>query len=329
MRKSHFKALALLSGGLDSILSIKIIQEQNIEVEGIIFQSPFFLHESIDIIEQKLNINIHKIDITDELLKIMEHPQYGFGKNLNPCIDCHLLMIKRAGDLLPSLHADFLITGEVLGERPKSQSYNALHLIAKASGYASVLVRPLSAKKLKITEVEKKGIVDRNRLEDITGRSRQRQIELAKKFNIDYYPQPAGGCLLTVPRFADRLRSTLSLKKINKLDLELLKVGRHFITPDKKKIIVSRNEEENKKILNNINENYYVFELWNQPGPLCVFCYEEITESDIMICASLTVRYSKWRDEKNIQIKYYQKGQACKFITTSAKEAKEFNLELL
>ncbi len=329
MKKSHFKALALLSGGLDSILSIKIIQEQNIEVEGIIFQSPFFQNENSGIIAQKLNIKIHKIDITDELLQIIEHPKYGFGKNLNPCIDCHLLMIKRAGDLLPALHADFLITGEVLGERPKSQSYNALHLIAKASGYASVLVRPLSAKKLKMTEAEKKGMVDRNRLEDITGRSRQRQIELAKKFNIDYYPQPAGGCLLTVPSFTDRLRSTLSLKKLNKFDLELLKVGRHFLTSDKKKIIVSRNEEENKKILNSINGSYYVFELFNQPGPLCVFCSEEITVSDIIICASLTVRYSKSRDQENIQVKYFKKNQVIQTLIASSQEPEGLNLKLL
>ena len=185
MKRSRFKALALFSGGLDSILAVKIIRLQNIEVEGIVFQSPFFNTKFQKSIADKLNIELHFLDITDDIIKIIENPKYGFGKNLNPCIDCHLCMIKKTGDLLEKLKADFIITGEVVGERPKSQNYKALKLIAEKSGYKDLLLRPLSAKKLGVTEIEEKGIVDREKLYAFTGKNRKPQMELAKKFSID------------------------------------------------------------------------------------------------------------------------------------------------
>lgn len=329
MKKSHFKALALFSGGLDSILAVKIIQLQDIEVEGVVFLSSFFNHESTQKRADKLNIKLHFIDITEELIRIIENPKYGFGKNLNPCIDCHLCMVKRTGDLLKELNADFIITGEVVGERPKSQSYKALKLIAEKSGYGQLLLRPLSMKKLFITEVEEKEIVDREKLYGITGRNRKPQMELAKKFNIDYYPSPAGGCLLTVPRFADRLRINLKMRKFSRGDLELLKCGRHFLTQKHVEIIIGRDEADNYKIFDSMDDDYYIVELTESTGPVGILCELQPEIEDILRTASLVVRYSKLRDMEKVKVKYYKKKNQLHFAEVKPKNYDELNLILI
>ncbi|MDD5067638.1 MAG: tRNA 4-thiouridine(8) synthase ThiI [bacterium] len=329
MRTSPFKALALLSGGLDSILAVKIIQEQNISVEAVSFQSPFFRNKQIDDVALKLGIRLHKIDMTREILAIIQNPVYGFGKNLNPCIDCHLSMIKRSGEFLKEIHADFLITGEVLGERPKSQNTNALNLIAKRSGFGDILVRPLSAKKLKITRAEEEGFVDREKLLDLAGRSREPQLALAKKYGIDYFPQPAGGCLLTDPCFCDRLRHSLRLKKMNALDIGLLQVGRHFLTGKGVKIIVGRDDAENRKIRDLLKDEYYLFELKDAPGPVTVLCTDEPDEESIIPAASLTARYSRFRGEKSVEVVYYRKNEEPRCVTIVPRTHLELNLKLI
>lgn len=329
MKKSRFKALALFSGGLDSILAVKIIQKQGIEVEGLVFQSSFFEQKSIHQISNKLKMKFHFIDINKDIIKIIENPKYGFGKNLNPCIDCHLLMIKKAGQLLKKYNADFIITGEVVGERPKSQNYKALSIIASESGFGSLLLRPLSAKKLPMTEVEKKGIVDRKLLYDITGKGRQKQIKLANEFNIQDYPQPAGGCLLTVPRFADRLRMNLKLKKISTGDIELLKYGRHFLTQNQIKIVIGRDKRDNDQLLSAIDKNYYIFELEDAQGPVGVLCQCEPEEDDVLKTASLVIRYSKLRDKKRVKVKYYRKHGKIHSVIANPKDSKKLNLTLI
>lgn len=326
MHKSRFKALALFSGGLDSILAVKVIQLQNIQVEGIIFESPFFKTKDLPNRAELLGIKFHSIDITEDLIKIIENPKYGFGKNLNPCIDCHLLMIKKAGDLLKRFNADFIITGEVAGERPKSQNYKALNLIAQESGYKDRLLRPLSAKRLPVTEIEEKSIVDREKLFGISGKNRTPQIQLAKKFDITYYPQPAGGCLLTVPRFADRLRISLKQKKITSQTLELLKYGRHFLTEDGVKIIIGRDKEDNKHLMNALKDDYPIFELADALGPIGVLCQLEPLKDNILITAQLLIRYSKLRDEKKVRIKYYKNSQDPQFLITSGKDHEALKL---
>ncbi len=329
MKKSHFKALVLFSGGLDSILAVKIIQLQDIEVEGIVFQSPFFNTKFQKSIADRLNIKLHFFDITKDIIKIIENPKYGFGKNLNPCIDCHLCMVKKAGDLLKKLKADFIITGEVAGERPKSQNYQALKLIAEKSNYSKLLLRPLSAKKLDITEVEEKGIVNREKLYSIAGKCRKPQMELAKTFNIDYYPSPAGGCLLTVPRFADRLRISLEMKRISKNDLELLKYGRHFLTEKKNKVIVGRDESDNNRILDSIDDNYYIVELADDTGPIAVLCEHESNIDDILHIGCLVARYSKLRDIETVRVKYYKKDHKISFAEVKPKSYSELNWKLI
>jgi len=252
--KNKSKALVLFSGGLDSILAVKLLKEQKIDVTGICFTSYFF--DSSDIANKwanKLNIRLKICDISEEMLKIIKNPVYGYGKNMNPCIDCKILMIKKAKKFLWKgtkksewiYQKKFLATGDVLGERPFSQNKNALELIEKKSGVESYLLRPLSAKLLKETIPEKEKWIDREKLKDFQGRSRKRQIALAREWKIKNYPTPAGGCLLTDPSFSVRVRELIKKwPNCNIDDIALLKVGRHF-WEGSIKIIVGRNEGEN------------------------------------------------------------------------------------
>ncbi|MBC7106165.1 MAG: tRNA 4-thiouridine(8) synthase ThiI, partial [Firmicutes bacterium] len=235
------KALALLSGGLDSMLAAKLIQEQGIEVIGVAFTSPFFGPEKARRAAEWLGIPLHVIDITEDLIPILIRPKYGYGRNMNPCIDCHTLMVRKAGELMEELGASFIVTGEVLGERPKSQNAAALRIVARDSGMEGYLLRPLSAKLLPPTVPEEKGWVDRERLMGIQGRSRKPQMALAEKYGLKEYPSPAGGCLLTDPGLSRRLKGLLAEKPVPEpKDLELLKYGRHFKSPEGARIVVAR-----------------------------------------------------------------------------------------
>jgi len=325
------KALALFSGGLDSILSIKLIQQQGIEVEAVTFVSPFFNSRNSEKYAKELNIKLHKIDITDKLITILQKPKYGFGKNLNPCIDCHLLMIREAAKLMKKIGADFLITGEVVGERHKSQNYRALKIIEKESELEGKILRPLSAKKLGETEIEKQGIIDRNKLLGITGKNRKPQIQLAKKIGIDEYPTPAGGCLLTIPRFSDRLRVSLETGKLQYNELELLKLGRHFLTENNTKIIIGRNESENNKIIDLADNLYYLFEINEETGPVTLLETYEPSEDEVIQAASLTSRYSKLRDNNEVVVKYYRKDSDNKImnLTVKPKNHTELGVKLI
>jgi tRNA U34 2-thiouridine synthase MnmA/TrmU len=226
--KDKIKAVALFSGGLDSILAVKLIQEQGIEVRGVNFKTPFFGLSKTFAVIKNIDIDLEIIDITQELLEILRNPKHGFGKNMNPCIDCHSLMFKKAGEYMIKIGASFIISGEVLGERPMSQNRNSLNIIKRESGFEGRILRPLSALLLAETIPEKEGLVDRSKLLDISGRSRKRQMELAAKMGIDDYPSPAGGCKLTEPAFSKRLRDLFTQDSFSLEDIELLKLGRHF-----------------------------------------------------------------------------------------------------
>ncbi|MCK4386438.1 MAG: tRNA 4-thiouridine(8) synthase ThiI, partial [candidate division Zixibacteria bacterium] len=206
---SRLKALALLSGGLDSLLAIKLVQAEGVEIEGICFTSPFFGAERAEKGSRYLGISLHRQQIGQELISLLRSPPHGFGKGANPCIDCHILMIKKAGDLMRRRELDFLISGEVLGQRPKSQSRWALELISRKSEWGDLLLRPLTAKNLSPTLAERKGWVRREKLWGIKGRSRLSQLELASKFGLKDFPAPSGGCLLTDPIFSRRMKDLL------------------------------------------------------------------------------------------------------------------------
>jgi len=298
------KALSLFSGGLDSILSTKLIQHQGIDVEGVCFISPFFTAERGIKAARDINIHLHIMNIGKELLTLIKSPTYGFGKGANPCIDCHILMIKKAGSLMKKIGASFLITGEVLGERPKSQNRWALSIIGERSGFGDYLLRPLTAKNLPPTLPERKKWVEREKLLGIKGRGRRIQLELAKKLNIRNFSSPSGGCLLTDPVFSRRVKDLLARGKLNFNEVELLKIGRHLCLESRTKLIVGRNERENKKLLQLATPGDFCLRAADFPGPIGLLRGEE-DEEIFRIAASIIGRYSD-APPREIKIEYHK-----------------------
>ena len=289
------KALALLSGGLDSTLATRLILDQGLEVEAINFVSPFCLCEKGGCgavgVAKKFNVPLKVVRVGKEYLKMIRHPKHGYGRNMNPCIDCRIFMLRWAKKYARKVGASFIFTGEVLGERPMSQHRQALEIIEKEAGLKGKILRPLSAKVLPRTEAEEKGWISRETLLDIEGRSRKKQIETAREFNITDYPCPAGGCLLTYKEFADKLSDLFEHKKrVSLKDVLLLKVGRHFRF-EKNKIVVGRNENENKVLLQSKAKSDYCFEAQQCGSPITLLQGPK-TRRAIRAAASLTAYYA-------------------------------------
>lgn len=305
------KALSLFSGGLDSILAVKVLQNAGIKVTGISFISYFFDSDQAKAAAEKNGIELIEYDFKGEHLKMLQNPVYGYGKYLNPCIDCHGLMFKKAGEVMKEKGFDFLASGEVLGQRPKSQNVQALGCVEKLSDVGGYIVRPLSAKLLDETIPEKEGWLDRNKLFDISGRGRGQQIELAKKFGIKNYPSPAGGCLLTDKNFSERLKNLFEKdENPDAENLELLKVGRHFWSGDNK-IVVGRDKEECiEKLPKLASENDVLVELADFKGPLALIHGEKIDEEAILMAAGLVKKYcTEARDLGKVGVKVVEKGE--------------------
>ena len=242
-----------MSGGLDSTLAVRVIQDQGIEVTAVNFTggycpAPLAGPSAAEVVSGRLGIELVRLPIDEGFVELIKAPRYGHGRNLNPCIDCHIMMVRRAWELGQARGAQFIITGEVLGQRPMSQRKPGLDLVAKRSGAEGRLIRPMSARLLAPTVPEQEGIVDRSRLLDIQGRSRKRQFELAKAYGLDGFATPAGGCLLTDVGYARRLREALAHSEDSVLTLELLRFGRHFRLPTGARLIVGRNESDNEPV---------------------------------------------------------------------------------
>ncbi len=295
------KALALLSGGLDSTLAVKLLLEQGIDVEAVNFMTPFCTCKKGECgahgVAEQFKIPLKIINLQEDYLKVIKKPKYGYGKNMNPCIDCRIFMMKKAKKHAREIEAVFIFTGEVLDERPMSQHFKAMKIIEEEAGLKGNLLRPLSAKLLPKTIAEQKGLVDRERLMGIRGRSRKRQMELAKKFGIVDYPCPAGGCLLTCKEFASKLRDLFKHKKrVSLEDVVLLKVGRHFRF-EKNKVIVGRNETENKALLQMKSRTDYGFEVPDCGSPITILQGPK-TKKAIEKAAGLTAYYSDKKENK-------------------------------
>jgi tRNA U34 2-thiouridine synthase MnmA/TrmU len=266
------RALGLCSGGLDSILSALILRRQGIQVEWVSFETPFFSARKARKASRLTGIALHVRDITDDYLRMLLNPRAGYGKNMNPCMDCHALMFKKAGEMMHPAGFDFLFSGEVLGQRPMSQNAPALNYVAKHSGVGPFILRPLSARKLSETPMEQNGLVDRERLLDLNGRSRKPQMALAAQFGITDYPTPAGGCLLTDPGYARRLKDLLDHQKEPLIsDLHLLKFGRHLRLSPAVKIVVGRTQKENEKLVQHCDpQKDAVVKVKDHPGPTAI-----------------------------------------------------------
>lgn len=318
------KALALVSGGLDSLLATRIILDQNIDVEAVHFVTPFCRCscDSVNRISKDFGIKLHTIFLGQEFLDIVVNPCHGYGSQMNPCIDCRILMFRKAKDLAEKIGADFLVTGEVLDERPFSQRLKAMLLIEREAGLERKILRPLSAKLLPPTEAERDGWVDRKRLLAIRGRKRTQQIELTAKYGIKDYPNPSGGCLLTDPAFARRVRDHLNYEgKLTLDDAILLMTGRHFRI-NGVKVIVGRNVNENNR-LSAIAEKHVMpyLTINDYKGPITLIVGEpkpEVVEK----AAAITVRYSD--APKNVPVSVvcrYKEGESK--IAVVAAEDKE------
>jgi len=305
------KAISLFSGGLDSILATRLIHNQGIKVEAIHFANLFCSCKEENKLgaaetAKQLGIPLKVVHFGNEYLRRIRKPKHGYGRNMNPCVDCKIFMVKKAKKYAKEVGAAFIFTGEVLGERPMSQHYQALKIIEEESGLKSKLLRPLSAKLLPETVAEKKGLVNRNELLSIRGRSRKPQIKLAAEFGITSYPSPAGGCLLTCKEFANRLRDLFRHKKRCSIaDVALLKIGRHFRFGENK-IIVGRNEAENQVLADKKARNDHYFEVPDVGGPTTVLQGLK-TKKAIEVAAALTAFYSD-AESNSVTVNFGREG---------------------
>jgi len=318
------KVLVLLSGGLDSTLAVKAMLEQGLEVEAAMFSTPFCLCDKCyaESVVKKFGLNAHRIFLGQEYLDLVANPPHGYGSQMNPCIDCRILMMSKAKELASEIDAKCLVTGEVLDERPFSQTKRAMDIIEKKTGLEGKILRPLSAKLLPETEVEQKGVIDREKLFRIQGRRRLPQMDLAQEWGIKDYPCPSGGCLLTDPRFAEKLRDHLKHNETLRTDdVILLRLGRHFRI-DGAKFVVGRNKKENERLLSlAIKRNLLYLEVVEYMGPITLL---ERNSPDYLVekAAQITVRYSDFKEATKIKVKVID-GENEKIVQTTAASNQE------
>lgn len=308
------KAVLLLSGGLDSILAGKIMKDQGIDLLAIHFTTIFnasgddrMREKKISKMADAIGIKVEFVDISEELLSLVRKPRFGYGSSVNPCIDCHLFMFRKAFEIGKKIGASFIVTGEVLGERPMSQRKEALNIIDRNSGLDGLILRPLSAKVLPETLPEKEKIVDREKLYSIQGRGRTEQIKLAEKFGIEDYPSPGGGCLLTDKIFGQKVRDLIEHRADNIENMALLKYGKHFRLSKNTKVILGRDEKENNRLLSLAKDNDIIFETVDIAGPVGLLIGEDAGNL-IEPAAELVSRYSDNPKKEAIKIEYWLKN---------------------
>jgi tRNA U34 2-thiouridine synthase MnmA/TrmU len=319
------KAVALISGGLDSLLAARVVQEQGVHVEGINFFTGFCVEGHTHAIRKKdrnkpkrnnalwvaeqLGMKLHIVDIIEEYKEVLFNPKHGYGANMNPCLDCKIFMVQKAHEWIRENGFDFIITGEVMGQRPMSQRKDTMPVIARDSGADDLLLRPLCAKNLPETLPERKGWVNRDELYDFSGRSRKPQMALAKKFGFEDYAQPAGGCcFLTDEQYSRKLADlweSRGEKSYEMDDIMLLKVGRHIRPNHSFKMIVSREEGEGK-FMQGYRNQYVSMRTINHPGPL-VLIDGEVSEENLELAARVLARYSKGKKESSVQVEIREK----------------------
>jgi len=323
------KAIGLLSGGLDSTLAVKLMMNQGIEVTALNFITPFCTctrkgcrHEASRIAE-KFDIPIKVVVAGGEYIQMVKNPKHGYGKNMNPCIDCRIFMLKKAKEYMEEVGASFLFTGEVLGQRPMSQRREAMTLIEKEAGLEGLILRPLSAQFLESTIPEKEGLISREKLFRISGRCRKPQMELAEELSIKDYQCPAGGCRLTDLQFARRVREAFEHGEDSIQDMILLRYGRHFRLPGGVKVIVGRNEEENPIISRFAGERDLLMEVVGFGSPVTLL-KDSCDERDIKTAASVCVRYSNYKGKAEVRIGCRERWERTLFVEPIKEEFKKY-----
>ena len=309
---SAVTAIGLFSGGLDSILACRVVAAQGIRVVALKFVTPFFDHDLLaqpaayaQAMQAKYGLEVEVVDLSEGYVRLLENPAHGFGKHFNPCIDCKILMLRRARTLMAQYGASFLLTGEVLGQRPMSQRRDTLRVIERDSGCEGILLRPLCAKLMTPTQAEVEGLVDRERLYAFSGRARRAQKQLAAEFGITGYPAPAGGCMLTDPNLAARIKyfyqGLFSFGELRAVeDIRLLSIGRHFKVDEDVWFILGRDERENLRLEELRQPGDWLIRMTVRPGPLGLLRHAGETvanspwEREIVDrLAGIVVRYGK------------------------------------
>ncbi len=315
-------AIALISGGLDSLLAAKIVSEQGIQVKGVCFIMSFaskdveLFKEHVLIASKEAGIPTEIVDVSEEFLSVIKKPKHGYGAHINPCIDCKIFMLKKAKEMMEKEDASFILTGEVLGERPLSQKREALNLIEKESALKGYLLRPLSAKALKETIPEKEGLIDRGKLKGIRGRARNPQYALAKKYGIKTFFSPSGGCLLTYKQFADKIKDLIAHDSLDMKNIALAKYGRHFRLDNKTKAVLGRDKKDNGMILSLKTGKDLILRLHEKPSPYALLRGKTGREN-ILKTANLVVNHSKYKDKKIVKVEVLR-GKEAKLIDAKA-----------
>lgn len=293
--KNRVKAVGLFSGGLDSLLATKLMLMQDIDTRLITFVTPFCpapysTQKKTFVTNKDLEVKVKIVTLGEEYIEMVKNPKFGYGKNMNPCVDCRVYMIKKAKEYMEKIKASFIFTGEVIGQRPMTQQKKHLELIERKTGLQGLIVRPLSAKNLEMTIPEKKGWIEREKLLDLSGRGRKEQIALAQKFGITSFPWPAGGCLLTDPQFTQRIKDSLEHGEDTQRYLVRLRYGRHFRLENGVKVIVGRNEQENAILTDLADENDSLIEIIGCGSPRTLLQGKD--EKDAAMAAAISARYS-------------------------------------
>jgi tRNA-specific 2-thiouridylase len=333
------KAIALISGGLDSMLAVRVLQEQGIEIEGINFYTGFCIEGHTQAIRnqdkekqkrnnalwvaEQLSIKLHIVDVIQEYKDVLLNPKFGYGTNMNPCLDCKIFMVNKAIQWVKENHEsgfDFIITGEVIGQRPMSQRMHTMPIIAKESGADDLLLRPLCAKNLPATKPELEGWVDREQLHGFSGRGRKPQMALAEKYGFTDYASPAGGCcILTDKNYSAKLLDLWDgsgHRDYEMDDIMLLKVGRHLRPKGNYKLIIARDAGESQ-YLEDYRRDYSSIQAINHNGPLAIID-GDIAPEDVEHAASIVARYGQGRDVGNIEMSYSVPGQLMETLHITA-----------
>jgi tRNA-uridine 2-sulfurtransferase len=312
-REANVKAVCLLSGGLDSSLALKIVQAQGIEVIAVHCKGPFggcteVRDSAASAVATALGVRLVVIQLEEDYLDIVRSPRFGYGSNINPCIDCHIYFLKQAGRMMTEEGASFVITGEVVGQRPMSQRLDTLRRIEKASGLIGLILRPLSARLLDETIPEVRGWVRRDELLAISGRSRREQLRLADDLGLKGFSAPAGGCLLTDPQFAGRVRDLIAHGSLNLYEASLLRVGRHLRLPLGSKLVVGRNETENHDLEARVRAGDFLLVTEDCPGPTAILSGGSAGR-ELELAAGIVARYSDGKRGQRVIVRVSCEGR--------------------
>ncbi len=347
MAKQH-KAVALISGGLDSLLAVRVLQEQGIEVEGINFYTGFCVEGHTHAIRnhdkdkkkrnnalwaaEQLGIKLHIVDVIEEYKDVLLNPKHGYGANMNPCLDCKIFMVSKAVEWIKENHKngfDFIITGEVIGQRPMSQRKETMPIISNESGADDILLRPLCAKNLPATKPELEGWVDREKLYDFSGRNRKPQMALAKEFGFTDYASPAGGCcFLTDKNYADKLVDLWDARGHRQYEMDdimLLKVGRHLRPKPEFKMIIARDAGEGK-YLEGYRKQFVTIQVTSHNGPLTMVD-GDLKPENYEFAAGIVARYGQGRDAEQVEVEIAVPGEQKKILYIKPLSAQQVSAE--